>query len=259
MAYLYIGTILVMLVLILFTSLAILTLVKRTTHNIKGRTLDLISIYDSALELKSLQLSVLRKEIEELEEYKNSEEDVVEVVQENNFKAHTLQADDSLEIISKSNYLSKDVGLIYQGIKNNFNFDLDRVFKELKKETSDVQDGTANAFLKQLSYENVYSLTFLSPQEQITCLEESIDEKFKPLLKNYIEENEVFSSIEFYAYITEIADLENKKATIFVPSNVEVESTDEYNVVKKDSLIEGIQIEINHKLYDYAIAKKEIG
>ncbi|MFI3171989.1 MAG: hypothetical protein R3Y58_06455 [Eubacteriales bacterium] len=262
MVYIYIATVVVMLGLILFTSIAIVTISKTTCRNIKKRTMELASLYDYLLEEHSQELKNKKKLIDQLGYNQASPSGEVKVEakkKEGNTGSTRTATMNTVENISKASYLSPQVAEMYQDIRSNFSTDLDSVLKEIPEMNEKTPKSLASTLLSKLSYDNIYAMSFLSEQDQLECIEECLEEKYKPLLKHYLKENHTFFSLDFYSFLKEEAYKKNKEVTIYVSPNVVIDKKQSFNVVVSDEICEGIQVEKDHVLYDYAIQKKEIG
>lgn len=261
MVYIYIATVVVILGLILFTSLAIVTISKTTCRNIKKKTLELASLYDYLLEEHSQELKNKKRLIDQLGYHASAPEEVAQkqVKQMSNAGPAPTSTMNTVENIGKASYLSPQVAEMYQEIRSNFTTDLDSVLEKVPGINQQVSEGLATRLLGQLSYENIYAMSFLSEEEQLECMGECLEEKYVPLLKGYLEMHETFFSLDFYTYLKEEAYKENKAVTVYVSPNVTIDRTTGLNVVVSEDICEGIQVEKDHVLYDYAIQKKEIG
>ena len=251
-----------MLGLILFTSFAIITISKTTCRNIKKRTMKLVSLYDYMLEEHSQELKNKKKIIEQLGYQRTTSQEIAsdgaekKVVAMGTPVASTMN---TVESISRANYLSPKVAEMYQEIRTNFNMDVDSILQQVPNVKEPVKTGIATRLLRALSYENIYAMSFLSEQEQLECMEECLESRYIPLLETYLEQNETFFSLDFYSFLKEEAYKEDQGATIYVSPNIQIKDTSGIRVVVSDNICEGIQVEKDHMLYDYAIQKKEIG
>ncbi len=262
MVYIYIATVVVILGLILFTSLAIVTISKTTCRNIKKKTLELASLYDYLLEEHSQELKNKKRLIDQLG-YQASvmpEESESKSPRKESFSGPVSASTmNTVENISKASYLTPQVADMYQEIRSNFTTDLDSVLEKIPNIDQQAPEGLATKLLSKLSYENIYAMSFLSEEEQLECMRECLDEEYVYLLKNFLEMQGTFFSLDFYTYLKEEAYNENEEVTVYVSPNVDIDKTEGLNIVVSDEICEGIQVEKNHVLYDYSIQKKEIG
>lgn len=262
MVYIYIATVVVMLVLILFISLAILTISKTTCANIKKKTMELASLYDYLLEGHSHELHQKKRLIEQLG-YNATEPSpaaqsvaaptVTETAQTS---ASTMQ---TIENINKAQYQNPVVAGAYQEIRENFDVSLDDVLEKVPALKQKESESLAQKLLALLPYETMYSMSFLSEQEQLACLQDTLPAEYMPVLTTYLQQSETFFSLDFYTYLRERAEEESPKTVIRVSPNVATKDAQTLQVEVSDEICEGIQVEVNHLLYDFAIEKKEMG
>ena len=260
MAYIYVATVIVMILLICFTAATILMIARSTTESIRDKTLELVSVYDELLEAHSLELNDIKREIEQME-VNNAMQKAVPI--SDTVASETVIGPTSgvstLEQIGKASYLSTQLAELYQGIRKNFTVDLGSVLDDIPEVLKHTEKGVATSVLELISYETMYAMSFLSPEEQLTCISECLSEEFLPLLRLFAQENERFSSLDFYTFLKDQANAERKKAIIYVSPNVVVEKSHTLDIQVSDAICEGIQVELDYVLYDYAILKKELG
>lgn len=259
MLYIYIATVVVMLLLILFTSLAIITVSKTTGQSIKRKTLKLVSLYDVLLEEHSQELRNTKKLIEQIGYQTTTTDEQDENPTKIEMVTSNASAMSTVENIGKANYLNPQVSEMYQEIRSNFSVDLEEVLERIPKAEEACDIGRATRLLEMLSYENIYAMSFLSEAEQLECMEECLEEESKGILRNYLETRDTFFSLDFYTYLREEAEKENKETTVYISPNVTINQPQSFHVVVSEDICEGIQVEKDHVLYDYAIQKKEIG
>lgn len=261
MNYIYIATVLVMLILILLTGMSIMILVNNTSKNIRDKTMELISIYDGILEGKSQELHLTKVQIESAaQKHAQPNEGAKETISTTIHQPQGLSMNSvgTVENIEKANYVNTEVASLYQLIRQHFSHDAKKLLKDFPEDIKNPKKGIYSNLLEELSYENMYDLSFLSCKEQVDCLLETLDSCYHELIHQY-EENNNFSSIEFYAYLQEQSAMEGKQAIVYVSPAAKIKEIEGVQVKINEAICEGIQIEINHVLYDYAIQKKEIG
>lgn len=257
----YIPTILVMLILIFLTSMSIMSLIRSTSKNIRDKTLELISVYDEVLEAKSQELQLTRSQIASANA-KREEVETNYIKEEKNVEKNSVLAINSSQIIEnieKASYLNEEIPSLYQLIKNHFSHDAKELLKDFPEELKNPKKGKYTKLLEILSYDSVYNLSFLSSEQQIACLLETVEAEYHSLILTYIKSIVQFSSIDFYAYLQKNATMERKPAIIYVSSSSNIKQIEGVQVKINEAICEGIQIEMDHVLYDYAILKKEIG
>lgn len=266
MLYIYIATVVVMLALILFTSLAIITISKTTSENIKKKTMELASLYDYLLEEHSQELRNKKRLIEQVgyaPAAQGAAEAGAEQAQPTAQEAGNAGANatmKTMETIGKARYQTPIVAEAYQEIRSSFNTPLDEVLAQIPAlETAAQTQSDAEQLLEHLPYETVYSMSFLPEAQQLACLQETLPAAYMPILDGFLQREEAFFSLDFYAYLREMAEEESKKAIVYVSPNIAVDKNAALQVQVRDEICEGVQVEVNHKLYDFAIEKKEMG
>ncbi len=263
MMYIYIATVTVMLALIIFTSMAILTVTKTTCQNIKKKTLELASLYDYLLEEHSQELKNKKRLMEQIgfeaAGMSTPKEEAVQTESKVVTTPNIASTMTTVENIGKANYLSPQIATVYQEIRGNFGMDLTTLKEKFPVIEQEQEVGLATKLLSILSYETIYAMSFLTEEEQLACMKEALEDEYQGMLASFMENREAFSSLDFYGYIRELEEQEHKKAKIYISPNVATTDLGSLDVEVKDDICEGIQIEMNHALYDFAIEKKEIG
>lgn len=169
-------------------------------------------------------------------------------------------------ILSSQPMQKFDFSQDYLKIRHAFSYNLSSVVQTIYKKTvsEDINDKSQvyDAIIEKLSFENVYKISCLQPEYQISILEDILDGKEKDVLKEYIAQyREKFACVSFVTYIR-MRKIECDK-TIFVYTSGEqqaksFENLELVKVYHDEMLCEGFQILQGNHLYDYGIRNSEI-
>lgn len=262
MIYIYIATVVVMLGLILFTSVSIITISKTTCQNIKKKTMELTSLYDYLIEEHSQELRNKKRLLAQLEQELEPAAPVQAAQPQpvaNVAASTSVAALQTVEKISKATYLNEEMAQTYQEIRSHFSQDFDQVLQKVPALATKTEKSAAECILELFSYETIYSMSFLAQQEQLECIQAVLPVEYTSVLEQFLSENDAFFSLDFYTYLKEQAEQESQKMTIYVSPNVAIDASQQLPVEVNEDICEGIQVEVNHQLYDFAIEKKEMG
>ncbi len=255
MVYVFIAAATVLSALIGFSILAIVRVSAIIGHTIQDKTLELISAYDQVLEEKSNHI----RKIEEDGALQEGIEPQSEILLPTN--KIIINPELALEIAEqagKTQYRNSDGVTIYRQIKDTFSFDIMKILESIPGATKKRKEGLATKLLKDISYENFFQLSTLPEKEQYLILQESIPEYGQEILQEYYDGIQQFSSIGFRDYLMQFE--KNEQGVILrVPTNTQYSNLPEnISVIEDSSLCEGIKIEFEGVLYDYAISKREM-
>lgn len=258
MLYAYIGAAAVVGLLIGFVLLCVVWISRKVSDGIRMRTIDLISAYDTLIEIRSRELAEAEEKIKQCRNGLEAAEPVAVPSQSSECAAPSGFILNAAERIGAAGYRDAAIGGTYQKIKNAFRTDPTEVLQSLQKAVEKQTAGPATTLLSVLPYDTVFRLSTLPGEEQSQILQESLSDDGLALFHNYQAVHKQFSAIGFYDYLQSTAAMEPQPPRLRVspldrgvyPEGVEV-------IVDAD-ICEGFQIEFNNTLYDYCIKGKEL-
>ncbi len=253
----YIAAAVVMALLIGLVAMAISFLQKTLRRNIRGKTLNLLSLYDQLLEEKSQALAQ--------EQPAAAQEPQVREEASLDLSAETVKELSAaiLNTVQRSGsvpYREGAVGSLYQVIRRNFSYDISTVLPVLEQ-ASPREEGPATALLRQLDYDTVYQLSTLPGEEQQAILSEVLQGKQKQLLEDYCAERWEFCALAFYDHLQGLSAEEPTAPRLLVSEDMArylQGSTSPIQIVADPAICEGYQVEKNNKLYDFSIKTREL-
>ncbi len=254
----YIAAAAVIGLLIGFVALSILWLQKTVLHNIRSKTIGLLSVYDELLEEKSRQL--LEMEALELAQQKKAEESQPKIVVPAAKEGAAVNSTAMLDMAEKAglaDYRDGKVSELYRLIRKSFSFRVEDLAEELK-DPANMRKGPAGRLLEELEWETVYSLSTLPSEEQISVLREVLDVESLELLETYRSGRGRFSVLEFYDALGALADREPKPVKLWVSPEYGELALEGVDVIPDREICEGFQVEAEHLLYDYCIKAREL-
>ncbi len=251
-------TLLVSSVFIVFAVFIIILLSKNTTKAIAEKTVELVSVYDELLNNKSEELEKAREELQYIEEkLKNCS------ANEQGFNGEAKneqKVQDRRKIRMAPSFLSDNFCDSYNAVRENFECDLNEIISkhpEISRVTNTATDNLKN-FYNEIPFETFYDMSFLQEEEQISLIKDACLDDVTSFVSEYIENSNSFNSLDFYTYLCDVIEKDEQYFKIRVSPNIEIPKDFVYDVQVDDSICEGVQVEINHKLFDYSINKKEI-
>jgi len=106
----------------------------------------------------------------------------------------------------------------------------------------------------------VSEILSLAPVNQYQEVKNLLGEDCERLLTDFCQTPAMFSVIDFYDYIQQIADTEPKGCIVYAPPYLSLKNIPENVSVKiDDGICEGFVIEADGQVYDYSIRERDIG
>ncbi len=261
MIYSYIAAIIGMALLIGISSIAILSISKTVTRNIRSKTLNLISTYDEILDEYSSELDKMKVEIKNIKKTTSATQQVV-TFQPNtrmrptrNFSPSVLS---TVEKVANAKYVGESSFEIYKTLKDGFRINIDDVVSKIPN--FDAPIGKATGLLQELDSQTVLSLITLPTNLQYELLKDSMTEEHLQFLNEFCEDEEEVDTIEFCNYLQTKAAKETQKPVIYISPGFDVSSLPSDVEIKVDeNLCEGFKIFVNNQIYDYSVRNKVVG
>jgi hypothetical protein len=157
---------------------------------------------------------------------------------------------------------------MYREIRSRFYFNPEQLLSTLP--IADVprgEGGPATRLLRQIDYKTAYAMSGLSGEEQRRLFAEAADEEGRALLAEYELSDPLheptgagFDILEFCDFLRLKASGEPQRVILYVPTdmfNYRMFSGDA-EVVADADICDGVQIEADSVIYDFAIKGREI-
>lgn len=246
----FLAVVLVMVLLIGFVLIILHSLAVSAGIRIRADMVKLLSSYDRIIESKSRQIKQLQEELEQLPAATGQ-------MAAEPPKKETEQGLSAPSVPETADYRHTDLGGSYGVIRDHFFLtedDRQALAEQVRQENGGSMRGEAAAALWQsLSYDTVFRMAQLDPEEQLRLLDTSLDDQDWSLLRDFWEEQPVgtpFSITRFCDWLEEISALESNE--------LEIRGSNGAPADGKPRICEGVQILVGSKLYDYSINEREI-
>lgn len=188
-----------------------------------------------------------------------------ETAVEKTLEEKRMPADPAIPFIAKSEPIQKkDFFSDYLVIRSAFCHNAVQALQRLPKQTEEEREYVlcVNNILEKLSFEVMYRLSCLKPEQQLSVLEEILTSMERTILARYVQEQrEVFDITAFHLFLKEQSKAFD--ATIYVyarnPESLGIKETPERLRLCEDTkLCEGFYIVQGNRLYDYGVRSSEI-
>ncbi|MDD6159718.1 MAG: LapA family protein [Oscillospiraceae bacterium] len=247
----FLAVVIVMIVLIGFVLLVLRSLTISAGIRIRADMVKLLQSYDRILEEKSREIKRLQKELEEMPDPAARPEPV-----QSEPVSTEPQERGSASIPEAAEYRHSAFGDSYGAVRDYFMLseqDKQALVEQVRKEEAGTPRGAAAAALRQsLSYDTVFRMTLLSPEEQLRLLDTSLNDNDWTLLRDFCEEqgDTPFNITRFCDWLEELSHLES--------GEILVRGSGDASGDGQNGICEGIRIVVGNKLYDYSIDEREI-
>lgn len=240
-----------MILLIGFVLVVLRSLTISAGIRIRADMVKLLESYDRIIETKSREIQRLQQELDAVSA---KPESTVAVT-----AGHTSEdgkAMPAMSIPEAVEYRHATLGGSYGTIRDHFFLseqDQQTLVEQVAQEENGTPRGAAAAALRQsLSYDTVFRMALLSPEEQLRLLDTSLSDEDWTLLRDFCEEqrDQPFSVTRFCDWLEERSVLESDE--------IRVRGSDETPSDGRPRICEGVQIMVGSKLYDYSINEREI-
>lgn len=258
MLYAYIGAAVVVGLLIGFVLLCVIWISRKVSEGIRIKTVDLISAYDSLLEVRSGELAEIEEKISQYQADATTNGPAVEPSQAPAYTVSGGSILNAAERIGSAVYRDTSIGQTYQKIKDAFRLEPMAMLQSLQGASGTQSAGAATILLSELPYNTVYQLSVLPQDEQIRILRESLSGSALSILNDYQAAHETFSAIAFYDHLRAVAAMEPQQPRLRVSPSDKGTYPDDIEVIVDPDICEGFQIEFNNTLYDYCIKGREL-
>lgn len=252
MIYAYIGSIIVIILLVAVSVMAVRWVSDSVGRSIKHRTLELISSYDELLDKKSAELAESAPTPVSAAPVRSA------AVRQEPRNVQSNPAD-MLSALTGVSYRDSTVGATYRKIRDGFRFSPEEAMEQLNSDAPEQDSGRAGLLLEQLDFDTCFKLSTLAPEEQYSVLSSALEDCGADLLEEYRQENNRFSIIEFYGWLKQLESSETGKIRMHVsPGSVFDSIPEGVELVEDSTICEGFQLETGSRVYDYSIKMREI-
>lgn len=247
--------IVVAMVMVLLLGLVLMILRSLTISagiRIRADMVRLLEAYDRIIETKSREVQRLQKELEKAE-LKPAPASAASAGAE---AAETLSTSSAPVLPNTAEYRHMAFGGSYGAVRDHFYLTEQgrrTLLEQVRREESGTPRGAAARALRaSLSYETVYRLTMLDPEEQLRVLDTSLNDQDWTLLRDFCEErgDRAFSVAQFCDWLEERAALEGGEVRLRDSGGLRPDG--------RPRICEGVQILAGGRLYDYSINEREI-
>lgn len=245
------AVIILMTLMIVFVMIVLHGLAVSAGIRIRADMVKLLESYDRIIETKSREIQRLQKELETAATKPDTAAAVPVIHTSEDGKGTS-----SMSIPEAAEYRHATFGGSYGTIRDHFFLseqDQQTLVDQVAQEENGTPRGAAAAALRQsLSYDTVFRMALLSPEEQLRLLDTSLSDEDWTLLRDFCEEerDEPFSITRFCDWLEERSVLESDE--------IRVRGSDETPSDERPRICEGVQIMVGSKLYDYSINEREI-
>jgi len=256
--YAYIGTAVVIVILVGSVTTCVVWLSKKVSAGIREKTVDVISAYDVLLEKRSRELAQLEEAIrlKAAEAENQTQPAAVKFRPENDLLGSALV--NAAERFASASYREAAVGETYRKIRDAFQYDPQQVLAQISQSAEAMAGGPATRLLEELHYDTVYRLSTLAGEDQQRLLEEALEGDALQLLTDYCAQNSSFRIIDFYDYLQSAAALEPQRPRLRVSPVYRGSVPEGVELVVDPDICEGFQIEVMGAVYDYCIKGREL-
>lgn len=254
MIFAYIGSLIVILLLIGLSALAVVWITHSVNRSIRTKTLDLISEYDEILAKKSEKLAV--QAVQTVQSVENEPAEPAPA-QQTTVSAPAL-ADGVLDALSTPNYIDRGISDAYRTIRNGFTFSVEDALKAVPTPTEGL-DAVAQQLLGQLTFDTVFAMSSLPAGQQYQLLADSLEGDEKTLLERFPVGKNGFQITQFCDFLRQTAaDCDTVGVLRVAPGSKISVPGQGLRIVEDEGLCEGFQLESGKRVYDYSIKVREI-
>ena len=245
------AVVILMVLMIAFAMIVLHGLAVSAGIRIRADMVKLLGSYDRIIEEKSREIRRLQKELEAAEAKRAAPVEVRPPV-----PAAERTAPAAVPIPEAAEYRHTALGGSYETIRDHFALSgqerQDLVELVAQRESGTRRGAAAAALRAALSYETVYRMALLAPEEQLRILDTSLSDEDWTLLRDFCGErgDAEFSVTRFCDWLEERSMLES--------GEVRVRDSRETSPDGQPRICEGVQIMAGGRLYDYSINESEI-
>ncbi|MDR2354807.1 MAG: hypothetical protein LBE16_01290 [Clostridiales Family XIII bacterium] len=256
MRHIFIGVTAALVLLIGLVTLVVVWMANEVRGQIRRRTAELITLYDT------------------FKERERDEEKDAELVSappaapraESDAQTEAPQGASSVlretEQISSAHYLNRELPQMYREIRSQFYINPAQVLEELPiaDVSNRAEGGPATRLLRRIDYDTAFALSGLPAREQHRLLSEVADDEMRALLAEFDRSEEDFDIIGFCDFLRLKASGEPHPVVMYVPADMFKYRifSDDIEVVADANICDGVQIEADNLIYDFAIKDREI-
>lgn len=254
MAILFLISILIICILVVFMFIILKGTVKKINSQTKLYFVDKLQEYDYMINEKLEKLNQINQEIKE-KEIKTEEETTVS--NSNNYEFDYQ----IIELLNKTKYQDKNIFELNKQIDAKFNINYVELLKEfLKNITDDGSFAFCQTLRTKFTSEVIYQLKIMNLEEQQNYLQTILDEKEYEIYLLYQKIDKESNVDGFIDYLNELIDLNNPNILVYVGNKTEnYDYLSKYikTIYSKD-IYKGIKIIYRKKIYDYSLNERNV-
>ncbi|HKL80139.1 MAG TPA: hypothetical protein VJ888_06850 [Mobilitalea sp.] len=250
-----IAALFVMAILTAFTLVILRIISVNTGNKIRDNVITQMDSYVVLIQRKASELETIQKQIDIEQSRLQSGVNIPK-----NIEKAPPEVFQTADVEYRNFEFSRD----YRNLKESFQFDRDKIIREISALSNEsgleTNHGLLKGLLDKLTFDNVYKLSVLYETEQLEVIREILSIEESVLLEDYIKENKVFSCLAFYQWLYIKSQIEDRQVQVKTTEKGEDYSSLGTNIqtVHDTNLCEGFQILVGNKLYDYGVRKCEL-
>lgn len=255
MNYGFFAAFIIMIVLTALAFLALRFVATNINERIKDNVVKQLQSYDSIIQKKEAELAAISTRVN------LGQSSVPEYIINKNNSNQTVA---DIFLPPNAEYINNDFSSDYKHIKESFEFDKERVNKDITELCSKQQDNeetysVVSEIMEKLSFDSIFALSALEGNEQIEIIQQVLNENEKNILEEFISDNTSFDCTRFYHWLDLKRSSLDKSIRVLSGDNNQWEGLPENaRFILDTNLCEGYQIRVGNKLYDYGIRKCEL-
>ena len=266
MAWVFIGATVMVGLLIGFVTLAIVLISQKVSVSIRDKASSLISTYDEIIRDRSEMLNELNNGIDNLLEIRNTLSEEIQLAKNYRTSDNSVESTplsptvllNAAEQLGVSEYTPSHTGDIYQRIRQGFDRSPYDIIRELVPDID--SDSDAACLFDGLDYDLVYKLSVMPEENQLDILNDALNPEELAIVNSFMENRKHFQIIEFYDWLKEQREKEPHRIKLRISPNERNRAyPGKVEVFVDPEILEGFQIEVNNRVYDYCVKKREIG
>jgi hypothetical protein len=271
MQYVLIAAIATLALLIALVTLAVFWMADEVRGQIRRRTAELITLYDG-LEARDREEEWQDEDIEftpggtprTAQANQAAQASAGPAGQDQGAGGQTASAMLNVtEQISSASYLSRELPIMYREVRSQFYFNPAQLLRTLPiADLPRDESGPATRLLRQIDYETAFSMSQLAGADQYGVMQElaAADANAHQLLEEYGAAGDRFDVLAFCDFLSLKSVEEPHPITLYVPADMlQYRAFSEgISVVADEDICDGVQIEADNIIYDFAVKGREI-
>ena len=248
----FLAVVIIMILLIGFALVVLRSLTISAGVRIRADMVKLLESYDRLIETKSREIQRLQQELEAAAA-KGETTPAPTVIR----SGESGKPTPVMSVPEAPEYRHTTFGGSYETIRDHFALseqDRRALVEQVQGEADPSSRGaSARALRQSLSYDTVFRIALLSPEEQLRLLDTSLSDEDWTLLRDFCEEQSPDTPFD----ITGFCDWLEERS-VLESDEIRIRGSEDTAQDGQARICEGIQIMVGSKLYDYSINEREI-